>query len=119
MPDYYIERLSKVAERDKKLVAEEGIKICVEQIQRLRAIEGVAGIHLMAIEWEHKVREIVERAGLMPRPAVASPVRVFDAADPPRWKKLTPRRFGLLSTPDLWGRVIPICASRREIPDRR
>jgi methylenetetrahydrofolate reductase (NADPH) len=70
VPEYYIERLSKVAEVDKKLVAEEGIKICVEQIHRLRAIEGVAGIHLMAIEWEHKVREIVDRAGLLPRPAV-------------------------------------------------
>lgn len=30
----------------------EGIRICVEQIQELRKIEGVAGIHLMAIEWE-------------------------------------------------------------------
>jgi len=50
--------------------AEEGIRICVEQIQRLRQIEGVAGIHLMAIEWEQKVPEILERAGLLPRPVV-------------------------------------------------
>lgn len=50
--------------------AEEGIKICCEQIQELRDIEGIAGIHLMAIEWEHRVHEIVERAGLLPRPTV-------------------------------------------------
>lgn len=42
--------------------------ICVEQIQRLRKIEGVHGIHLMAIEWEDAVHTIVERAGLLPRP---------------------------------------------------
>jgi methylenetetrahydrofolate reductase (NADPH) len=70
VPESYIQRLEAVAARDKKAVAEEGIKICVEQIQRLREIEGVAGIHLMAIEWEHRVKEIVERAGLSPRPVV-------------------------------------------------
>ena len=43
----------------------------MEQIQELREIEGVAGIHLMAIEWEQKVPEIVERAGLLPRPEIA------------------------------------------------
>ena len=53
--------------------AEEGIRICLEQIEQLRAIEGVAGIHLMAIEWEHKVPEILQRAGLLPRPCCAVP----------------------------------------------
>ena len=63
VPDYYLERLSKVEDK-----AAEGIKICVEQIKRLQEIEGVAGIHLMAIEWERRVPEIVEAAGLLPRP---------------------------------------------------
>ncbi len=35
--------------------------------KELREIEGVAGIHIMAIEWEAKVKEIVEKAGLMPQ----------------------------------------------------
>lgn len=48
--------------------AEEGIRICVEQIQELREIPGVAGLHLMAIEWERRVPGILERAGLLPRP---------------------------------------------------
>ena len=43
-----------------------------KRIQRLREMEGVAGIHLMAIEWERKVPEILERAGLLPRPALAA-----------------------------------------------
>ncbi|MCJ7704190.1 MAG: methylenetetrahydrofolate reductase, partial [Desulfobacterales bacterium] len=48
--------------------SEEGIKICVETIQRLKQIPGVRGIHIMAIEWEEKVKEIAEAAGLLPRP---------------------------------------------------
>ncbi|MEA3335780.1 MAG: methylenetetrahydrofolate reductase [Chloroflexota bacterium] len=46
----------------------EGIQICIEQIQELREMEGVAGVHVMAIEWERAVRPIVEGAGLLPRP---------------------------------------------------
>jgi methylenetetrahydrofolate reductase (NADPH) len=61
VPDYYIDRLAKAENK-----AQEGIDICVEQIQEIREIEGVAGVHIMAIEWEAKVREIVEKAGLLP-----------------------------------------------------
>ena len=49
----------------------EGIQICIELINNLRQIEGVAGVHIMAIEWEEAVRPIVEGAGLYPRPVVA------------------------------------------------
>ena len=65
LPDSYIDRLSKAAK-----AAEEGVKIAVEQIQQLRELPGLAGIHLMAIEWEHRVPEIVEKAGLLPRPTL-------------------------------------------------
>ncbi len=44
--------------------AAEGIKICCDLIHQLREIPGVRGIHLMAIEWEHRVPEILEQAGL-------------------------------------------------------
>ncbi len=43
---------------------EEGKRICVELIQEIREIEGVAGVHIMAIEWEEAVPEIVKAAGL-------------------------------------------------------
>jgi len=49
---------------------DEGIKICIELIQQLREIQGVAGVHIMAIEWEEAVKPIVEGAGLYPRPEV-------------------------------------------------
>jgi methylenetetrahydrofolate reductase (NADPH) len=67
VPPYYIERLEKAENK-----AEEGIRICVEQIRRLREIEGVAGVHIMAIEWEKNVPRIVEEAGLLPRPQIAA-----------------------------------------------
>jgi len=68
VPDETIERLHGVP---KEQVSREGIKLCVEIINQVRQIEGVAGIHLMAIEWEEAVPEIVEAAGLLPRPRMA------------------------------------------------
>jgi len=65
VPDDVVKRMAGTP-KDKQ--AEEGITICVETIQRLKAVKGVAGFHVMAIEWEERVPEIVERAGLYPRP---------------------------------------------------
>jgi methylenetetrahydrofolate reductase (NADPH) len=65
IPDEIIDRIVQA-----KKAADEGIKICVEQIEELREMKGVHGIHLMAIEWEHRVPEIAERAKLIPRPQV-------------------------------------------------
>lgn len=47
---------------------EEAIKIVTEQIQELKEIPGVSGVHIMAVAWEEIVPEIVQRAGLYPRP---------------------------------------------------
>jgi len=65
VPDALIKRIKGVPKEQR---AQEGIRICIEQIQQLRETPGVHGIHLMAIEWEHKVPEIVQGAGLYPRP---------------------------------------------------
>jgi len=67
VPDEIIKRLQG-AEKGK--VAEEGIKIACEQIEEFKELKGIAGVHLMAIEWEHMVPEIAERAGVLPRPEV-------------------------------------------------
>ena len=65
VPDDLIKRLSGVPKEEQ---AAEGIKVCIESIQRLKEVEGVKGVHVMAIEWEEKVPEIVEGADLYPRP---------------------------------------------------
>lgn len=89
VPDEIIERMEaagapwagkskdELTPEDRKARAEAwkqaGIQICVELIQQLRQIEGVAGVHIMAIEWEEAVRPIVEGAGLLPRPVIEAP----------------------------------------------
>ncbi len=65
VPEELIKRMDGVP-KDK--ATEEGIKICVETIQELKELDGVRGVHIMAIEWEEKVAGIVEAAGLSPRP---------------------------------------------------
>jgi methylenetetrahydrofolate reductase (NADPH) len=67
VPESLIKRLQGAG---KGKVAEEGIKFSIEQIEEFKEMEGIAGIHLMAIEWEHRVPEIAERAGVLPRPTV-------------------------------------------------
>ena len=65
MPEAIIKRMSTVT--GPKAV-EEGLKIARETIAELRAIPGVRGIHIMAIEAEERVPELVKAAGLLPRP---------------------------------------------------
>jgi len=57
---------------------DEGINIAVDIINQVREIKGVAGVHIMAIEWESAVPEIVSRANLLPRPLGEEPA----AAEP-------------------------------------
>ncbi|HNS15456.1 MAG TPA: methylenetetrahydrofolate reductase [Syntrophorhabdaceae bacterium] len=65
VPDDLIRRMQ---DTPKEKQAEEGIRICLEAIEKIRGIKGVSGIHIMAIEWEQMVPEIVRSAGLYPRP---------------------------------------------------
>ena len=65
IPDQIISRLEKTPKGKQQ---EEGKKICIEIIEQVREIEGIAGIHIMAYRQEHLVAEIVEEAGLLPRP---------------------------------------------------
>ena len=65
IPDAIINRLSKTP-KDRQ--QDEGKKICIELIEQIQEIQGVAGIHIMAYRQEHLVAEIVKQAGLFPRP---------------------------------------------------
>jgi 5,10-methylenetetrahydrofolate reductase len=65
VPDEIVSRLEGA-----KDVKEEGVKISLEIIDQLKEIDGVHGIHIMAVAWEDIVPVIVERAGLLPRPVL-------------------------------------------------
>ena len=73
--DAVIERM-KGAKNQKQ----EGINICVDIINQVKEIPGVAGVHVMAIEWEEAVSEICEKAGLLPRPTFAEDVAAVQPA---------------------------------------
>ena len=84
VPDEIIDRMTAAGEpwanipkeqltkEDKKSRADawkqEGINVCIDLIKQVKQIEGVAGVHIMAIEWEEAVKPIAEGAGLLPRP---------------------------------------------------
>ena len=65
IPDEIVTRMEEA-----KSAKEEGARIVLEIIEQLKEIPGVHGIHIMAIAWEDIVPEIVERAGLLPRPVL-------------------------------------------------
>jgi len=65
VPDEVVTRMEK-AEKAK----EEGVQIILDIIEQLKEIPGVHGVHIMAVGWEDIVPELVEKAGLMPRPIV-------------------------------------------------
>jgi methylenetetrahydrofolate reductase (NADPH) len=67
IPDEIVDR---IAAEPKEKQGAKGIEMCIEQIQELKEIEGIAGVHVMAIEWEERLEEIIGGAGLLPRPVV-------------------------------------------------
>lgn len=64
IPDSVIRRLLGAGKRSRT----EGKRICIEMIQQIREIPGIAGVHLMAYRQEELVPEILKEAGLLPRP---------------------------------------------------
>ena len=62
VPEHLIARMEQATDEQ-----EEGTRVCVEVIDELREIPGVAGCHVMAIAWEDRVPEILRRAGLASR----------------------------------------------------
>ncbi|MEW6553419.1 MAG: methylenetetrahydrofolate reductase [Actinomycetota bacterium] len=65
IPDGMISRLE-----DAKDVKEEGIELILEIIDQVKQIPGVHGIHVQAVGWEEIVPDIMEKAGLLPRPVL-------------------------------------------------
>ena len=60
IPDAVIERLDG-AEKPKL----EGKQVCIELIQQIKEIEGVAGVHVMAYRQEELVSEIITQSGVL------------------------------------------------------
>jgi methylenetetrahydrofolate reductase (NADPH) len=63
MPDGTVDRMLAAADSER-----EGIAIAAELVNELLSVEGVAGVHIMSVDWTRAIPLIVERAGLLPRP---------------------------------------------------
>jgi methylenetetrahydrofolate reductase (NADPH) len=64
VPEGAIDLLEKAGDE----AASAGLEYTVDVARRIRAIDGVSGIHLMGIGRDDLVRAVVEEAGLFPRP---------------------------------------------------
>lgn len=64
VPDAVVDRLEEAGED----ATAEGVKLTVEIVDGLRAIPGIAGVHVMGLGREAAVRSVIEGASLLPRP---------------------------------------------------
>jgi len=69
VPEWVVKRMEGLSKEDQ---AKAGIDLCCEIAEQVREIEGVRGLHIMAINWAQAIPEIVERLGLYPRPSFES-----------------------------------------------
>ena len=66
VPDEVVDRLDSVPPDRQR---DEGIGLALDIVEQVRAIPGVSGLHLMTIRNEEAIVEVIERAGLLPRPS--------------------------------------------------
>jgi 5,10-methylenetetrahydrofolate reductase len=74
VPESILKRMSGLSKEDQ---AKAGIDICCEISEAVRSIEGVRGLHLMAVNWPDAVPQVAKNLGLYPRPVIeATPAPV-------------------------------------------
>ncbi len=79
VPEALVRRMQAAGD-DKKKREAEGIAICVEIIEEIRKIPGIAGFHIMPINWESAVAKISKEAHL--QPAIGAPKLPPEAPKP-------------------------------------
>jgi methylenetetrahydrofolate reductase (NADPH) len=67
VPESIVKRMQGLSKEDQ---AKAGIDICCEVADEVRQIEGVKGLHIMAVSWPAAVPEVAKNLGLYPRPAL-------------------------------------------------
>jgi methylenetetrahydrofolate reductase (NADPH) len=65
VPDEFVRRFEQAEDKQA-----EGINIALELMDKIKKIEGISGLHIMAVGWEEIVPEIVRQAGFLPRPSL-------------------------------------------------
>lgn len=65
VPDCIVERMEQAEDE-----VREGVTVAAELVNELLSIEGVAGVHLMSVNWTKAIPWVIEQAGLLPRPPI-------------------------------------------------
>jgi methylenetetrahydrofolate reductase (NADPH) len=69
VPDEFVKRFEQAEDRQASPPSEPvGVTIALELIDKIKRIEGLSGMHIMAVGWEEIVPSIVRQAGFLPRP---------------------------------------------------
>ncbi len=67
VPDWVLKRMEGLSKEDQQKA---GLDMCLEIARQVSEIEGVKGLHVMAVNWPAAVPQIVQGLGLYPRPAI-------------------------------------------------
>ena len=62
IPDVMVNRMT--GAEDKEAQQAEGFQIALEILEKLKATQGISGVHIMAVHWESIIPKLVEEAGL-------------------------------------------------------
>lgn len=72
VPEAFLQRMDQADSKEAQ--QETGVAIALETIEKLRATQGIAGLHIMAVHWEDIVPRLITEAGLPHPAAQAEPV---------------------------------------------
>jgi len=73
VPDAVIDRMESVPPERQ---GQEGVRIAIELVRELREISGIRGVHLMGVRSQAAILQVIEEAGLLPRPTPVTSVAV-------------------------------------------
>ena len=79
IPDEIIRRVAGAQDQ-----AREGRRVCIDLIREIRAVKGVAGVHVMAYRQEEAVAEVITESGVLAGRAPWHPDRPDTQSNPQR-----------------------------------
>jgi methylenetetrahydrofolate reductase (NADPH) len=80
VPDALLKRMDEAEKGGPAAMQEEGVKIALEIIEKVKGKQGIHGLHIMPVGWEDIVPRIVTEAGLLPKGFVAPAAKPAPAA---------------------------------------
>ena len=64
IPESMVKRMTEAGDKEAQQAA--GFQIAMEILEKLKATQGIGGVHIMAVHWESIIPRLVEETGLHP-----------------------------------------------------